>query len=666
MDVKRDIEKLREQIRHHEERYYVLDQPEISDSEYDALLGRLRELEDKYPEFVTPDSPTRRVGGEPVPGFRTIRHHRKMVSLDNTYSFEEVRDWNDRVKKGLGPDETVSYLAELKIDGVSVNLIYENGSLSVGALRGDGETGEDVTSNIRTIRAIPLALKGPSPSLIEIRGEVFMSRQDFLAMNRERSEKTEPIFANPRNATAGTLKTLDPRIVARRKLLFFAHSLGECKPGSFGSQKDFLTKVKSWGIPVNPHTRLCAGLKDVLDFCRQWQEKRLTLDYEIDGIVVKVNSLKQQRRLGSTLKSPRWAMAFKFPAQQATTKVLRICVNVGRTGVLTPVAELEPVPCAGVTISNATLHNFDEIARLGVHPGDRVLLERAGDVIPKVIKVVSCDHKGKDATYPPPRQCPSCGADVVKEKEEEVAYRCINALCPAQVERRLSHFASRSAMDIEGMGETVVQQLARNGMVRDFADIYGLKEDDFLRLELFKEKKARNLYQGIQESRKRPLSRLLFALGIRHVGEKAAELLAENFRTMESLRGASLERLVNIPEIGEAIARSVYEFFRHKETGVLIRKLKEAGLNMEEPKRRGASAVFAGKTFVFTGELEGMSRPEAEDLVKSLGGRASSSVSKKTSFVVSGKEPGSKRAKAEKLHVAILDEKAFRKMAGLG
>lgn len=662
MDPRKELEKLRENIRHHDYRYYVLDQPEISDSEYDGLMQKLKDLEAAHPQWVTPDSPTQRVGGEAVEGFKTIRHHRKMMSLDNTYSFPEVGEWNKRVVKGLSSGEKISYVAELKIDGVSVNLIYERGILLVGALRGDGETGEDVTTNIRTIRAIPLTLNGKTPESVEIRGEVFMSRKDFEAMNRERQDRAESLFANPRNATAGTLKTLDPQIVAKRKLLFYAHSLGESRPLPFATQNEFLTSVKAWGLPVNPQTKLCSDIDDVLEFCRHWQDKRMSLGYEIDGIVIKVNDLDQQKRLGSTAKSPRWAIAYKFPAQQATTKVLKISVNVGRTGVLTPVAELEPVPCAGVTISNATLHNFDEIQRLGVHAGDQILLERAGDVIPKVVKVVSCHHKGKEKNFPVPTHCPSCGAAIAKEKEEEVAFRCVNPLCPAQVERSLVHFASRGAMDIEGMGEAVVEQLVRQNLVKDFSDIYSLQKEDFLKLELFKEKKACNLYEGIQDSRTRPLSRFLFALGIRHVGEKAAETLAERFRTIDALSHARLEDLENIHEIGDVIARSVFEFFHRKETMVLIRRFKDAGLAMEEPENQRTSSALSGKTFVFTGEMESMSRQDAEDLVKSLGGKTSSSVSKKTNFVVAGKEAGSKLDKAEKLHVPVLDEKAFLKM----
>ena len=665
MDIRQNLEKLRRQIEHHDYRYYCLDDPEISDKEYDFLLRKLLDLERKHPEFLTADSPTRRVGGTPVKGFKTVRHQQKMISLDNTYTHEEIKEWEERLCKGLGRQEKIEFVTELKIDGVSINLAYGNGVLNLGALRGDGEAGEDVTSNIKTVRAIPLRLMNYSgKGRLEIRGEVFMSRRDFQAMNKERLETEESLFANPRNATAGTLKTLDPQIVAKRRLLFFAHSLGDFRQEEFSSQKDFLDTVKEWGVPVNPHTRLFQKADDVLVFCQHWQEKRNTLDYEIDGIVVKVNDLKQQQKLGTTLKSPRWAIAYKFPPQQVTTRVKNITVSIGRTGVLTPVAELKPVPCAGVTISNSTLHNFDEIQRLGVKIGDRVILERAGDVIPKIVKVVTSVRTGKEKLFRLPDSCPSCGSAVVKEKEEEVAYRCVNPLCPAQIEKKLIHFASRGAMDIEGMGERVVSQLVKNRMVRDFTDIYYLKKNDFLKLDLFKEKKAQNLIDGIEVSKKRPLSRLLFAFGVRHVGEKAAEVLAEKFISLYRLEEASCQDLSALHEIGDVIAESVYNFFRQKEMNHLIEKLKKAGVNLEQPKQKGIGQALASQLFVFTGELTGLSRSEAEQLVKSKGGGVTSSVTKKTNYVIAGSHPGSKLRKAEQLNIPVLDEAAFKKMIG--
>lgn len=664
MTIHNEIEELRDEIRHHDYRYYVLDDPEISDREYDILFHRLLDLEKQHPQWITADSPTQRVGAEPISGFQAVHHKKKMLSLDNGYSFDEIKEWQERLYKGLASQEKIEYLAELKIDGVSISLTYEKGYLKIGALRGNGETGEDVTANIKTIRAVPLKFLADLADRIEIRGEVFMSHKDFTRMNKERLDMEEPLFANPRNATAGTLKTLDPKTVAARKLLFYAHSLGEYSGEEFRFQKEFLDKIKKAGVPVDPHTKLCGDIGEVVRYCRHWQEKRDSLDYEIDGIVIKVNSLTQQKRLGFTLKSPRWAIAYKFPAQSVMTHVRNISVSIGRTGVLTPVAELEPVECNGVTISNATLHNFDEIERLGVKIGDKIVLERAGDVIPKVVKVVTSVRSGKEKKFHLPLKCPFCGGDIVKEKEEEVAYRCVNFFCGAQMEKRIIHFASRAAMDIEGMGEAVVRQLIAKGMVRDFADIYTLKKDDFLKLELFKDKKAQNLIAGIEAGKERPLSRLLFAFGIRHVGEKAAQVLAQRFSTIDNLKEAAVFEMSAIHEIGDVIARSVYDFFRQKDTIILIDKLKRLHVNTRQPKETTVSLALAGMSFVFTGELEGLSRGEAQARVKESGGIVSSSVSKKTTYVVVGKDPGSKYAKALKLKVPILNEKGFKKIIG--
>jgi DNA ligase (NAD+) len=662
--VRLEIERLREAIAHHDYRYYVCDDPEIADQEYDALLVRLKKLEAAHPDLITPDSPTQRVGGQPVPEFETVRHRRKMFSLDNAFSVEEIQEWRGRVAKGLAGKEPVRFLAELKIDGVSLNLTYVDGALRTGALRGDGEAGEDVTSNVRTLRAIPLRLRGRvHPSVIEIRGEAFMARKDFEQMNKERAQAGLALFANPRNACAGTMKTLDPQVVARRPLLFFAHSLGASSGGGFKSQEEFLKMVKEWGVPADPHTKICDSIDEVVAFCRHWQEKRETLDYEIDGIVIKVDDLDQQERLGATLKSPRWAIAYKFPAHQVTTRVAGITVSVGRTGVLTPVAQLDPVSCGGVTISSATLHNFEEIERLGVHVGDRVLLERAGDVIPKIVKVTAKAGAGA-AKRSVPARCPACGGRVVKEKEEEVAYRCVNPLCPAQLEKGLIHFASRPAMDIEGMGEAAVHELVDRGLVKDFADIYALTQDALLALPLFKEKKAQNLLAGIAASKKRSLARLLFGLGIRHVGEKVALVLAQRFRTIDHLREAGAEEISRVQEVGPVIAASVEDFFRQPQARTLVQKLRRAGVTLEEARQEQADATLAGKTFVFTGELEGLCREEAEERVRRHGGRVSSSVSAKTDYVVAGEKPGSKLAKALKLGVPIMTGKDFGKMIG--
>jgi len=657
--IKKEIERLREQIRYHDYRYYVLSQPEISDKEYDDLMNRLKDLEDQHPEFKTDDSPTVRLSGGVLEGFKTVKHKQKMFSLGNTYSFQGLRDWDGRVHKGLA-GQRIEYVAELKIDGVSANITYEKGKLLIGATRGDGETGEDVTQNIKTIYAIPLVLLGKNiPDFIEIRGEVYMERKELGILNKERQNLGEVLFANPRNAAAGSLKLLDTGIVAKRRLNFFAHSLGEYKGVDIFTQWEFLEQLREWGMRINPNSELCKTLDEVIDYCKQWQEKREKLTYDIDGMVIKVNSLAQQRRLGFTLKSPRWAVAYKFPARQATTEVLKINVNVGRTGVITPVAELKAVECGGVIIKHATLHNFDEIKRLNVKKGDRVLIERAGDVIPKVVKVV--DSKGK-RPFVIPKVCPVCSSKVVKEKEEEVAYRCINPSCPAQIERGLIHFASRGAMDIEGMGEAVVVQLVNKGLVKDFADIYSLKKDELLKLELFKDKKSENLLQAIEKSKKQPLSRLIYGLGIRHVGEKAAYVLAQKFKTLDNLMKAKQGDFDAIYEVGQVMAESIVKFFKQNSSYQLIKKLKAAGLNLQEKVTATKKSSLTGKTVVFTGELKAFTRQQAESLVRQFGGNVSSSVSRNTGFVVVGENPGSKYEQAKKLGIKIIDEREFKGM----
>jgi DNA ligase (NAD+) len=658
-EVKKKIEDLRKKIRHHDYLYYVLSDPEVSDKEYDDLMKQLEALEAKYPQYKTDDSPTVRVAGLVLDGFKTFKHGQKMLSLDNTYSLEELKDWDGRVRKGLG-SERLEYVAELKIDGVSANIIYEKGKIAMGATRGDGETGEDVTENIKTIRAIPLILIPKEvPDFIEIRGEVYMERKDFQALNKEKEANNDVLFANPRNATSGSLKLLDTALVAKRRLNFFAHSLGEYRGSEISNQWEFLARLRGWGMRTNSHSRLCKSLEEVIDYCKLWQEKRQSLTYDIDGIVVKVNSLTQQRKLGFTLKSPRWAVAYKFPAHQATTEVVKINVQVGRTGVITPVAELRPVECAGVVIKHATLHNFDEIKRLNVKEQDQVLIERAGDVIPKVVKVVQSRGRRQ---FLIPKVCPACSAKVVKEKEEDVAYRCINPSCPAQLKARLIHFASRQAMDIEGMGEAAVQQLVARDMVRDFADIYSLKKEDFLRLDLFKDKKAGNILGAIEKSKVQPLSRLIYGLGIRHVGEKAAYVLAQKFRTMDNLMRAKKEDLDAIYEVGPVLAESIVDFFKQFNTRKLINKLESAGLNLEEKITEAKRTLLTGKTIVFTGELKGFSRIRAEELVRQLGGNAASSVSNNTDLLVAGENPGSKYDKARKLGVKIIDEKEFSRL----
>jgi len=659
-DIKNKIEKIREAIRHHDYLYYVLGQPQVSDKEYDDLLKELKSLEDNYPRFKAGDSPTVRLTGGILEGFKTVRHKQRMFSLDNTYSFEELREWQERVRRGLGPGETVEYVAELKIDGVSANIAYKDASLVTGATRGDGLTGEDVTRNIKTIRAIPLRLlDGNIPDFIEIRGEIYMDRKGFRLLNKSREVAGEILFVNPRNAASGSLKLLDTASVAQRRLNFFAHSLGGYKGSDITTQWEFLQRLKQWGVRVNPNTRLFKNLDEAIDYCKLWQEKREGLDYDIDGVVIKVNSIAQQARLGSTMKSPRWAVAYKFPAQQATTEVLSINLQVGRTGVITPVAQLKPVECGGVTIQNVTLHNFDEIRRLNIKEGDRVLIERAGEVIPKVVKVVQ--SKGRKH-FVIPAACPACSGKVVKEKAEDVAYRCINPSCPAQLARGLIHFASRLAMDIQGMGEAAVEQLVAKGMVKDFADIYYLKKTDLLKLELFRDKKADNLLDAIERSKEQSLARLLYGLGIRHVGEKAAYVLACKFANLENIIRAQKDDFDSLYEVGSVMAQSIDDFFRQDTTKRLIKRLKEAGLSFRQEAEAIKKSAFTGKTVVFTGGLTAFSRLETERLVRSAGGNVASSVSKNTDFLVAGENPGSKYNKAKELGVRIIGEKEFREM----
>ena len=660
--IQKKIEHLRDEIRHHDYRYYVLAQPEISDKEYDDLMRQLKALEDVYPQFKADDSPTVRVSAGILEGFKTVKHKQKMLSLDNAFSFDELKDWDERVHKGLG-SQKFEYVAELKMDGVSANITYKNARLSIGATRGDGETGEDVTQNIKTIRAIPLVLLGKVvPGFIEIRGEVYMERKGFDILNKERERLGEALFANPRNAAAGSLKLLDSSLVAKRKLSFFAHSLGGHKGLDINDHWEFLDWLKKWGVRTNPHSRFCKNLDEAIDYCQHWQEKRENLPYEIDGVVIKVNSIAQQGKLGFTLKSPRWAIAYKFPAQQATTALRSITVQVGRTGVITPVAELEPVECAGVVISRATLHNFDEIERLGVKIGDRVVLERAGEVIPKIVKAVESVRTGKEKSFAIPKTCPVCGSQINKEKEEEVAYRCINPSCSAQIERGLIHFASRGAMDIQGLGESAVEQLVKKGLVKDFADIYSLKKGSLLKLELFKDKKSENLLAAIEKSKAQPLSRLIYGLGIRHVGEKAAYVLARRLRSLDNLMKATRDELDDIYEVGSVMAESIVDFFKHPSSQRLIKRLKEAGLNLEEKVGPIKKSPLTGKTVVFTGELKDFSRTQAKSLVRQFGGNASSSVSKGTDLVVAADNPGSKYDKAKKLGIKIIDEKQFSRL----
>lgn len=672
--IKDKIKRLRDEIRHHDYRYYALNQPEISDKEYDHLMKNLEESEKENPKFITPDSPTQRVSGKPLEGFKQIKHRKGMLSLNNVYSIEELKDWDSRVGKGLG-GERVEYIAELKIDGTSASLIYKRGKFRQGATRGDGETGEDISANLKTVKSIPLRLKVPVkgsrrcyaiPELLEVRGEVYMEDKDFKKLNQDRKSKGEPLFANPRNAAAGSLKLLDPKITALRKLSCFIHSLGVVRGiEEFATQADFLDAMKEIGLRVNPYIRLCQNINEIISCTQEWEKKRKELGYEVDGVVIKVNSLAQQKALGSTLKSPRWAIAYKFAAAQGTTNLNKITIQVGRTGVLTPVAELEPVECGGVVISRATLHNFQEIKRLDVRIGDRVILERAGEVIPKIIKVVKSLRTGKEKIFRIPSRCPVCFGKIAKEKEEEVAYRCISPSCPAQLERGLAHFAGRLAMDIEGMGVSVIRQLVKGKKVQNFADIYFLTRKDFLELELFKKKKADNLVEAIKKSKDQSLSRLIFGLGIRQAGENAAHILASEFKSLDRLKVASKENLEKIHEIGPVIAEEIVRFFEQRTVRQLIAALKERGVNMVEKGEVRGDQPLKGKSFVFTGEMTGYARKELENVVREQGAKPSSSVSKQTDFLVIGSNPGLKLKKAKKLGVKIIGENKFKEICKL-
>jgi len=662
------IAALREQIRRHEHLYYALNRPEISDQAYDALERELRDLEAAFPDLVTPDSPTQRVGERPSEEFPAFVHRAPMLSLDNTYSEEELREFEERIFRVVGKQE-IAYTAELKIDGLSMALHYEDGRLARAVTRGDGVRGDDVTPNARAIRAIPLVLRGDDvPRELEARGEVYLPRTRFEAINREREEAEEEPFANPRNAAAGTMKSLDARVVASRGLDVFLYAIAHVKGAAPRSQGEALERLRSWGLRTNPASRRCRGLEEVLAFVEEWREKREGLEYEIDGVVVKVDDFALQQELGFTSKFPRWAIAYKYPAAQAATVVEAIEVQVGRTGKLTPVAHLAPVALAGATVSRATLHNEEEIARKDVRVGDTVLIERGGEVIPKVVRVVEDRRPEGARPWTPPERCPVCGTPAVKA-EGEVDRRCPNASCPAQIEERLKHFSRREAMDIEGLGDVLVHELLEKGLVRDFADLYALRFEDLAPLFAPKAKKgeslgAKNLLAAIDASRSRELRRLLFGLGIRFVGERAAMLLARHFRSLDALGEASVEAIDDIYEIGPVVAESVHQWFRDPANRRLVERLEAAGLRIEEQSAGPASLSFQGMQFVLTGTLDTMTRDEAKAAIEGRGGRVTSSVSKKTSVVVAGRDAGSKLDKAKELGVKTIDEAEFREKLG--
>jgi DNA ligase (NAD+) len=658
------IARLREEIRRHERLYYVQNAPEISDHEYDALERELRELEAEYPELVTETSPTQRVGETPSAEFPSFVHRLPMLSLDNTYSEAELREFEERIFRVVGKREIV-YTAELKIDGLSMALHYEGGLLVRAVTRGDGVRGDDVTPNAKAIRAIPLELTGDDlPAELEARGEVYLPRTRFDAINREREQADEEPFANPRNAAAGTMKSLDARVVAKRGLDVFLYAIAHVRGVELRGQWQALEQLRAWGLRTNPATRRCTGLAEVLAVIDGWRERRDELAYEIDGVVVKVDDFALQQELGATSKFPRWAIAYKYPALQAATVVRAIEVQVGRTGRLTPVAHLEPVALGGATVSRATLHNEEEVARKDVRVGDKVLIERGGEVIPKVVRVLT--EKRPPATEPwtPPERCPVCATPATRA-EGEVDRRCPNASCPAQIEERLKHFARREAMDIEGLGDVLVHELTERGLVRDFADLYGLRFEDLAPLFAPKAKKgeslgAKNLLAAIDASRSRELRRLLFGLGIRFVGERAATLLARHFRSLKALAAASTEAIDDIYEIGPAVAGSVHAWFQDPANRGLVERLEAASLRVEEQDELAGSLAFQGLQFVLTGALDSMSREQAKAAIEARGGRVTASVSKKTAFVVAGRDAGSKLERAQELGVTVLDEAAFR------
>jgi DNA ligase (NAD+) len=676
MDSLTRINQLRKEIRYHEERYYIHNAPDISDEEFDRLLHELERLEAENPDLVTPDSPTQRVAGRPTDSFPTVEHIAPMLSLDNVYNEDELRAFDERVRRGLGRgDAPVAYVAELKIDGLSIALTYQDGRLVCGATRGDGVRGEDVTANVRTIRAIPLSLRDAPAGRIEIRGEVYLSRRSFARINEDREREGEPLFQNPRNAAAGTMRNLDPSLVATRKLGAFTYQV-VLPPGNRpATHAATLEWISEMGAPVEPHWECCKNIDAAVAFCQKWADGRRSLEFDTDGVVIKVDDLALRDRLGTTTKFPRWATAFKFPAQQAHTKLLKIDVNVGRTGANTPYAILDPVFLAGSTISMATLHNAEDLARKDLREGDTVIIEKAGDVIPRVIAPILNLRPADSVSWVMPTTCKVCGSELRRD-EEEVIWRCENSSCPARLRRSLEHFASRNAMNIEGLGESLVDQLIEQGLVRDFADLYHLEASTLESLVVAPRtprsdravprklgKVGRNVYQQVARSKDNDLSRLIYALGIRHVGEKAAATLARHLRTMDAVLDAPLEALQGVPDVGPVLAESVRAFADEPHNRALVAKLAAAGVNMVTRQPDPASAApgrLGGKTFVLTGTLETMTREDAEAAIERLGGKVSGSVSKKTSYLVVGADAGSKLEKARSLGVTTMHEAEFR------
>ena len=654
------IDRLIRELNEHDYRYHVLNAPTISDQDYDRLLRELIELEARHPDLIRPDSPAQRIGSDLTRSFSTVVHDTPMLSLENTYSEAEFREFEVRVRRAL-PDEPLRYVAELKIDGVALSLKYENGLLVRGVTRGDGIQGEDITANVRTIRLIPLRLREPVGAC-EVRGEVYLSKASFQAINREREKADAPLFANPRNAAAGSLKLQDPKVVAGRGLSFSAYAL-RADELDLQSHADALERLTSMGMPVGTRWRRCASLEEVVAFWKRWRSRRDQLEYEIDGVVVKLDSLPQQARLGTTAKSPRWAIAYKLPARQAVTRLKHIRLQIGRTGTVTPVAELEPVLLGGTTVSRATLHNHEELVRKDIRPGDAVTLEKGGDVIPKVVSVVLDRRPSGSRRFRFPKRCPVCETPLQKD-EVEVAIRCVNVGCSAQIKAGIRHFASRTAMDIEGLGAALVNQLVDQGLVRDGGDLYGLDVDTVAGLERMAQKSARNLMDTLEVSKTRPFHRVLFALGIRHVGATVARALATAFGSIDRLRQADRADLEALHEIGPGIAQSVHEFLNDERRWDVVEKLRRAGVSLAQKDPEEGPKPLNGKTVVITGTMSRWGRQQAQELIQALGGRPASAVSRKTDLVVVGANPGAKRQKAERLNIRILEEDAFAEMIG--
>ena len=664
-DAEKVAEELRDEINKHNYYYYIKDNPIISDADYDKLMAILEELEGRFPGIVTEDSPTQRVGAPVEGGFPTVAHGDKMLSLQDAFDYGKLKDFLERVYRELGTD-AIDFVGELKIDGSAVSLVYEGGRFATGATRGDGVTGEDITSNLRTIKSIPLRMLGAEveiPSKIEVRGEVYLGKKEFEKINRYREEEGLAPFANPRNAAAGSLRQIDPSMTAKRNLNIFIYGAAS-EDLDIGSHFQMLDYLRKAGFRVNPHVKKVRGFEEIKKYCEGWEEERKRLPYETDGIVVKVNDFSYQKKLGHTSRNPRWALAYKFPPEEEVTRVLDIKVNVGRTGAITPVAKLEPVTVAGSTVSNATLHNEDEVKRKDVRIGDWVVVRKAGDVIPEIVKVIKERRKGDEKKFKMPEKCPVCGSGIVRAQGEAVS-RCVSISCPAIQFEAIVHFVSRPAMDIDGMGPKIIRKLAENGLIGDPADIYFLRREDIISLDLFQEKSTKNLLDAIDKSREKPLARLLYGLGIRYVGQHVADILAQEFGDLDALMSADYERILQIKEVGPRIAESVVDFFSKEQNREVIEKLRKAGLNFSsKTQRKEARPEFLGKSFVLTGKLSSYTRSEAKDLIESYGGRVTSSVSKSTDVVVAGEEPGSKLDEAKKLNIRTIDEKEFKKMLG--